>query len=74
MKFGRYIIMSEPSKFDLEIELIRENEKLIAYLAMINELYNKAHDVEAKIKKISDKIKHIYPDHIKNIDPDYVKE
>ena len=66
--------MSEPSKFDLEVELIRENEKLIAYLTMINELYNKAHDVEAKIKKISDKIRKIYPDHIKNIDPDYVKE
>ena len=74
MKFGRCTIMGKPTKFDLEIDLIRENEKLIVYLNMINLLYNKAHDVEAKIKKISDKIRKIYPEHIKEIDPDYVKE
>ena len=56
MKFGRYTIMGKPTKFDLEIDLIRENEKLIVYLNMINLLYNKAHDVEVNIKKISDKI------------------
>ena len=36
MKFGRYTIMGKPTKFDLEIDLIRENEKLIVYLNMIN--------------------------------------
>ena len=74
MKFGRYTIMGKPTKFDLEVDLIRENEKLIAYLTMINMLYNKANEVEEKILKISNKIRKLYPEHIKEIDPDYVKE